>query len=60
MEITNVELYLEYSNNKCTKEQLSEKYNLHVSVIDAMISYGREQHHNTNYWNMFLKNIINN
>jgi hypothetical protein len=60
MEITNVELFLEYINNNCTKEKLSEKYNLNVSVIDAKISYGREQYYDTNYWNMYLKNIINN
>ena len=58
-EPSNVEVYIEYINGYSTKEKLIEKYNLNLSVIEAKISYGREEHHNTNYWKLYLNQILN-
>jgi len=66
-EITNVEIFIEYintlnaiNNREKTLKMLSDKYNFNTSVIEAMISYGREEHGNTEYWNNYLKPILQN
>ena len=58
MEKSNVELYLEYINGSYCKEKMAKKYNLSISVMGAILEYGREEHRNTNYWNLYLKNIV--
>ena len=57
MEPTNKEIFIEYINGSSIK-QLTEKYNFNTSVIEAMVSYGREEHNNTEYWNTYLKPIL--
>ena len=56
---TNVELYIEHINESISTEKMAQKYNLSLSVMEAILSYGREEHRNTNYWNRYLKNIVN-
>jgi hypothetical protein len=50
--------FIEFTNEKTTIDAMSIKYNCNISVMEANIKYGREEHFNTNYWNQFLKPIL--
>lgn len=53
----NVDIFIEYING-CKEQTLCEKYRLNLSVVQAMISFGREEHYNTKYWKEYLKPLF--
>ena len=52
--VTNVQMFIEYINGDSALK-LASKYELPIQEVEVMISYGREQYYNTEYYKKYLK-----
>jgi len=55
---SNVELYIEHINGSYCIEKIAKKYNFSISVMEAILEYGREEYRDSEYWNYYLKGIV--
>lgn len=56
-QMTNVEMFIEYINGDYSAPKLALKYGLRIQEVEVMISYGREEYYNTEYYKRYLKGI---